>query len=59
MAGAVKAALHHPNWTVVGDTITSLTLPGSCPTGLDCSNMSTTVQDIAVRPEFSTLIPVL
>ncbi|MBC3885123.1 TonB-dependent receptor [Undibacterium griseum] len=37
-------------WTIVGNTITSLTLPNTCPTGLDCSSMSTTVQDIAVRP---------
>jgi iron complex outermembrane receptor protein len=45
-----KGGVAPSNWTVVGDTITSLTLPGSCPTGLDCSSMSTTVQDIAVRP---------
>ncbi|MFZ6849527.1 TonB-dependent receptor [Undibacterium sp. RuRC25W] len=37
-------------WTIVGNTITSLTLPATCPAGLNCSSMSTTVQDIAVRP---------
>jgi iron complex outermembrane receptor protein len=38
------------NWTIVGNTITSLTFPTTCPTGQDCSAMSSSVQDIAVRP---------
>jgi iron complex outermembrane receptor protein len=36
-------------WTVTGDTITSITLPSTCPVA-DCSKMGPSVQDIIARP---------
>ncbi len=38
------------SWTITGNTITSITFPTTCPAGKDCSAMSSSVQDIAVRP---------
>jgi iron complex outermembrane receptor protein len=38
------------NYTITGNQITSITFPSACPTGLDCSNMGPSVQDIIARP---------
>ncbi|UGQ47493.1 TonB-dependent receptor [Massilia endophytica] len=38
------------SYTITGNQITSITFPKTCPTGLDCSNMGPSVQDIIARP---------
>lgn len=38
------------SYTIKGDQITSITFPSTCPAGLDCSNMGSSVQDIIGRP---------
>jgi len=38
------------SYTITGNQITSITFPSTCPTGLDCSNMGPSVQDIIARP---------
>ena len=37
------------SWTIVGNTITSISFPSTCPTNLNCSNMSSTATDNATR----------
>jgi iron complex outermembrane receptor protein len=46
-----SAGISPSSYTITGNTVTSLTLPSSCPTGTDCRFTSSSVQDIAVRPD--------
>jgi iron complex outermembrane receptor protein len=38
------------SYAITGNQITSITFPSTCPTGLNCSNMGPSVQDIIARP---------
>lgn len=45
------AGISPSSYTIKGNTVTSLTFPSSCPAGTDCSSTSSSVEDIAVRPD--------